>query len=230
MSPLSALANLELLIVSNDYFTLKMFISAWRESGRRLDSTPSISCAHDLARNRKLHGIVIDMGLKGAVEFISQLHATRQDIPIVLAFAGTLFEEKAALAAGANFVLQKPISTDRVFDLLTLGGRVQPPQRRAFLRHRLVEPVTIISDGLQYRALISDLSQSGMSICSVQLLEPDVPLSFSFALRSSLNVAGQGRIMWSNGEGYAGIKFDAVRCSNMLPFPEWLNKHAVLLS
>jgi CheY-like chemotaxis protein len=231
MSLLSALTNRELLIVSNDYSTLKTFISAWRETGSKLDSTPSIACARDLARSRKLHGIVIDMGVTGAEEFISQLQAgTGQQVPIILACVGTPNEEKAALAAGANFVVQKPISTGRVFDLLTLGGQVQAPQRRGFLRHRLVEPVTLLSDGLQFRALISDLSQSGMSIRSVQMLEPDAPLQFSFALRSTTAVTGEGRIMWTTGNGRAGIKFDSVRCSNSLPFTEWLDKHAVFLS
>lgn len=231
MSPSSAVANLELLVVSNDYPTLKLFISAWRDTGSKLESTPSISCATDFVEHRKLDGIVVDMGVKGAVEFISQLKVARGEAsPIILACAGTSQEEKAALTAGANFIVQKPISTGRVFDLLTLSGRVQAPQRRQFVRHRLVEPVTILSGGVQYRALISDLSESGMSIRSVPVLSPDSSLEFCFALRSAAVVGGKGKTVWTNTDGYSGIKFDFVSCSNTVSFPKLLDQHAVLLS
>lgn len=231
MSLPSVLANLELLVVSNDYSTLRRFVSAWRETGSRLDSTPSIICATELVSSRKLHGILIDMGVKGAVELISQLQVlTGQGIPLILACVSTPQEEKAALAAGANFVVHKPISVGRILDLLTLGGHIQAPQRRKFLRHPLVQPVTISSDSLQFRALTSNLSQTGMSIRSVQLLDLNAPVEFCLQLCSTTTVAGRGKVVWVAPEGYAGIKFKSVRCSSDLPFPEWLDKHAVLLS
>lgn len=230
MASSSALANLELLIVSNDYSTLKMFTSAWRETGSRLDSTPSIACANDLVTNRKIHGIVVDMGVKGAPEFISQLKKSRgQGAPVIVACTSASREEKAALDAGANFVVQRPFSTGRVFDLLTLGRRIPEPQRRGSLRHKLVAPVTIFTDGLQYRALISDLSECGMSIRSLPTFAPNTALQFLFDVHSSAAVVGQGKVIWTNADGYAGISFDSVRCSNSLPFAHWLDKHGVML-
>jgi CheY-like chemotaxis protein len=225
----SALSSLELLIVSNDYSTLKMFVRAWRESGSRIDSAASIACAGDLVRSRKMHGVVVDMRLGGACEFISQTRKSGvQGGPIIVACATTAGEEQAALVAGANFVVQKPISTSKVFDLLTLSGAIEPPQRRFSMRHRLIAPVTIFSDGLQYRALTSDLSQGGMAIRSARVAGAQTCLEFFLEIRSTA-VAGRGRIMWCSDNGYAGIQFDSVRCSNPLPFPEWLDKQAVLL-
>jgi CheY-like chemotaxis protein len=231
MASSSALANFELLIVSNDYPTLKMFVCAWREAGNRLDSTPSIACANDFVQHRKMHGIVVDMAVKGASEFIGQVRKSRGNgAAIIVACAATAQDERAALAAGANFVVQKPFSTGRIFDLLTLNSPIQAPQRRRYLRHRLVAPVTILSQGLQYRALTSDLGPCGMSIRSVRLLGPNTSLKFSFQLCSTTTVAGRGRIMWADDSGCAGIKFDSVRCADATPFPEWLNRHGVLLS
>lgn len=229
MAP-SALANFELLVVSNDYSTLKTLVSAWREAGSHLESTPSLTCAHDFMQKRNTHGIVIDMQMKGAFEFIRQLKQSRGNAsPIIVACARTPHEERAALAAGANFVVQKPISTGRIFDLLTLSGPIQSPQRRRHLRHPLVAPITIFSSGLHYRALISDLSESGMSIRSTRRFGLHAPLEFTFELRSNTAVAGEGRIMWADDSGFAGIQFDSVRCANSVPFPAWLDHHSVLL-
>lgn len=226
----SALANFELLVVSNDYSTLKTLVGAWRETGNHLESTPSITYAHDFVQKRKTHGIVIDMQMKGALEFVRQLKQSRDNAgPIIVACAGTPQEERAALAAGANFVVQKPISTGRIFDLLTLSGPIQGPQRRRYLRHRLVAPVTIFSSGLHYRALISDLSESGMSIRSTRRFGLRAPVEFNFELRSNAAVAGEGRIVWTDDSGFAGIQFDTVRCAKPVSFPVWLDHHSVLL-
>ena len=226
-----ALANLELLIVSNDYSTLKMFVCARRTTANRLDSTPSIACAHDFVQHRKMHGIVVDMQMKGAFEFISQVRKnTGNGSPIIVACVTTSLEERDALAAGANFVVQKPISTGRIFDLLALNGPIQALQRRRFFRHPLVAPVTILSEGLQYRALTSDLSQCGMSICSVQMLGPQAPLEFAFELPSTTVVTGHGKVMWINDSGYTGIKFDSVQCSDGAQFGQRLDYYSVVLS
>lgn len=230
MSLSSALAGLELLVVSSDYSTLKMFISAWRETGSRIDSTPSLACAQDLVQRRSMHGIVVDMRMEGACEFIRQARKSSGGATaIIVACTKNPEEEHAALAAGANFVAQQPLVPGKVFDLLTLSGALEPPQRRVSARHRLIAPVTIFSDGTQYRALTSDLSRGGMSIRSAGIAGADRPLEFFLELRSTA-VAGHGRIMWTSENGYAGIRFDSVRCSNPLPFSEWLDKHAMLLS
>jgi CheY-like chemotaxis protein len=230
MVPSSVLANLELLIVSSDYSTLKTFTRAWRESGTRLDSTPSLTCARDVMANRQVHGIVIDAALKGAGEFIRKIKESQgQRSPVIVVCAGNPWEEREALAAGANFVVQKPISTSRVFDLLTLSRQLPAPQRRRFLRHRLIAPVTIFRDGRQYRVLTADLSERGMSVRSAQMLDADTTLKFAFNLRSSTTVLGQGRVMWTKNDGYAGIKFESIRCSNSMPFADWLDKHGVML-
>jgi CheY-like chemotaxis protein len=223
------MSNLELLIVSNDYSTLKTFVCAWRGSVSRIDSTPSIACAKDLMQNRKMHGIVVDMRLSGACELIGQVRTGSGDgAPIVVACTATPEEEQAALAAGANFVVSKPITTTRIFDLLALSGAIGPQQRRSSVRHRLIAPITIFSDGLQYRALTSDLSQNGMSIRSARISPRDTTVEF-FLEVSSTAVAGRGRIMWTRENGCAGIQFDSVRCSHALPFDLWLDKQALQL-
>lgn len=230
MVSLSTQACLDLLIVSADYSTLKMFVCAWRETGSRIDSTASIACAHDLLQSRRMHGIVVDMRLQGACDFIRQTRKHGgQEEPVIIACTGSREEEQAGLAAGANFVVQKPISTGKVFDLLTLGASAQTRQRRLSVRRRLVVPVTIFRDGLQYRALSSDLSEGGMAIRSARISGTDASLDF-FLEVNSIAVAGRGRVMWNGESGYAGIRFDSVRCSNPLPFPQWLEKQDLLMA
>jgi CheY-like chemotaxis protein len=229
MASTSALAGLELLVISDDYSTLKTFVCARRETGRRIDSTASIECARDLLQNRRMHGIVVDMGLSGACEFIQEARNSEgNEAPIFIACAGTPQEERAALSAGANFVVHKPVSTSKVFDLLSLSGTMPTPQRRACARHRLIAPVTIFCGGLQFRALTSDLSQGGMSVRTARLSGTDTLVEFFLEVRSTA-VAGRGRIMWNGENGCAGVKFESVRCSNPAPFPEWLEKQGSLL-
>lgn len=230
MAFLSAQASLDLLIVSDDYSTLKMFVSAWRETGSRIDSTASIACARDLVQSRRMHGIVVDIRLQGACDFIRQARKNGgKEGPVIIACAANLEEEQAGLAAGANFIVHKPVSTGKVFDLLTLGASPQAPQRRLSVRRRLIVPVTIFRNGLQCRALSSDLSESGMAIRSARISETDASLDFFLEI-NSIAVAGRGRVMWSGEGGYSGIKFDSVRCSNRLPFSEWLERQDLIVA
>jgi len=232
MTPSSALLNnLELLVVSNDYSTLKMLVGACQEFGSRLDSTPSITSANDFISRRKIDGIIIDVQVRGALEFIEVVRKSNSNrTSVVFACTSTAEEAEMAKNAGANFLAEKPLTLDQIQHLLALAGPILAEERKRYFRHKLVIPITLFYDGVQHRALTSNLSETGMAIRSFRLFEPGFPVEFAFDLPSGPAVKGKGEIMWIDSEGHAGIKFDSLTCTGTPPISEWLGHRCMVLS
>src|SRR5436305_13704888 len=223
------LNNLELLVVSNDYSTLKMLVLACQEFGSRLESTPSITSANDYISRRKIDGIIIDVQVRGALEFIEVVrksHSNRTS----LVFACTVNAEEAEMArkAGANFIAEKPLTLNQIQALLNQAAPVLAEERKRYFRHKLVIPITLFYDGGQHRALTSNLSETGMAIRSFRLFELGLPVEFALDLPSGPSVKGKGEIMWIDTEGHAGIKFDSLTCTGTPPLSEWLGHRCMV--
>ena len=232
MTQTSALLNnLELLVVSNDYATLKMLVRACQEFGSQLDSTPSLTSANDFLKRRKIDGIIIDLQVPGALEFIGTIRKSNSNRTSIL-FACTATPEEAELAkkAGANFIAEKPCTLIQIQELLTKAAPTLAEERKRYFRHKLVIPVTLFYDGVQHRALTSNLSETGMAIRSFRLFEPGIPVEFAFDLPSGPGVKGKGEIMWMDTEGHAGIKFDSLDCTGTPHIIEWLGHRRMVVS
>jgi CheY-like chemotaxis protein len=231
MTVSSALLNsLELLAVSDDYPTLKVLVRACHELGSRSDSTPSLTTAAQFVGNRKIDGIIVDMKMRGVCEFI---HAVRKSnsnrSALIFACAGTPEEVEMAWAAGANFVAEKPVSQVAVVRLLSTAAPTLVEERKKYFRHKLVVPVSITYDGVEHRALTSNMSETGMSIRSFRVFEPGSPVGFVFELPSGPSVKGTGEVMWVDPEGRAGVKFNNVTSAGSPQFSEWLEHRCMVL-
>jgi len=232
MAPNSVLLNnLELLVVSNDYSTLKMLVLACQEFGSRLDSTPSITSANDFINRRKIDGIIIDVQVRGALEFIEVVRKSHSNrTSVVFACTATTEEAEMAKKAGANFIANKPLTLSQIQNLLAQAASVLSEERKHYFRHKLVIPITLFYDSVQHRALTSNLSETGMAIRSFRLFEPGTSIEFAFELPSGPSVKGKGEIMWIDSEGHAGIKFDSITCTGTPHISEWLGHRCMVLS
>ncbi|HEV3036959.1 MAG TPA: PilZ domain-containing protein [Candidatus Angelobacter sp.] len=225
----SGLGGLQFLVVSNDYNTLRSFTAAAEELGGQIDSTPSLTTANRFVQRYRLDGIVIDMQMQGALDFIETVREGNSNrSSVIFACAGVPLEENSAIRAGANFVFHKPFSVEKILTLLSATAPSLEEEHRNYFRHQLVIPVTIDYDGVQHRALTANLSESGMAIRSFRLFQAGAPVGFSFQLPSGPVVKGRGEIVWTDAGGSAGIKFLSVSGCGQSDFTGWLDRNEVL--
>jgi len=227
--PDADLCGLQFLVISSDYNTLKSFTAAAQELGGQMDSTPSLSTANRFVERYRLDGIVIDMEMQGALDFIETIREGRSNrSSVIFACAGVPVEENSAIRAGANFVFHKPFSVQKILSLLSATAPVLTEEHRKFFRHPLVVPVSITYDGVQHRALTANLSENGMAIRSFRLFQAGAPVGFSFQLPSGPVIKGHGEIVWTDAGGSAGIKFSGISGCGQNDFVEWLDRNEVL--
>lgn len=227
----SVLSNLELLAVSNDYSALKVIVSACQGLGARLESLSSITGASEHVRRNKVDGVIVDMKMEGARAFIESIrNAGSNHATVVFACTESPQQSQQALQAGANMLVQKPVQFDNLVSLLKAAAPMLEEERRRYFRHSLVIPLTICHNGVQHRALTSNMSQTGMAIRSFRPFESRSPVEFSFQLPSGPSVKGQGEVMWIDSEGRVGIRFIFLSCTGDYPLAEWLNHHCIVLS
>ena len=117
------LAQCELLLVSSDYAMVTIFARACQELGVRLESVHSITAAGDVVKKRKVDGIVVDMRMVGAVALMEELRdGGSSRSAVIFACAENYVESEAALNAGANLLIQKPIVQEDLIALLTASA------------------------------------------------------------------------------------------------------------
>ncbi|HLJ87210.1 MAG TPA: PilZ domain-containing protein [Candidatus Angelobacter sp.] len=227
----TTLQNLELLAVSNDYLILKMFASAVQQLGGRLNSTPSLTSANHFVRNRKIDALIVDLEMRGIHNFLADLRkGSPNRSSTIFACIGFPEQSDSARTAGASFVVSRPLTLDKAVNLLDSAGPTLAAERKRYFRHKLVTPVNIFYDGVQHRALTSNISETGMAIRSFRVFETGAPVEFSFELPAGPGVKGQGEIMWVDAEGNVGIKFTTVNSTGHPSLSEWLDGHAIVHS
>src|ERR1051326_9224642 len=79
----------------------------------RLNCAPTCAAAADYLARRKIDGIVIDMSVSGALEFLLRVRSGNANkFSVVFACLDSARDSSAVLDAGANFILRKPL--DRI--------------------------------------------------------------------------------------------------------------------
>lgn len=227
----TVLSNLDLLAVSNDYSALKVIVSACQGLGANLQSISSITGANDHVRRNKVDGVIVDMHMEGAPAFIEMVRKVGSNhAALVFACTESSVQSQQALQAGANLLVQKPVVFENLVNLLTASAPMLEEERRRYFRHPLVVPITVSHNGIQHRALTSNMSQTGMAIRSFRVFESQSPVEFSFELPSGPVVKGNGEVVWIDSEGRVGIKFHFLSCTGGCPLGEWLNHHCIVIS
>src|SRR5262245_61934013 len=107
--------NLEFMVVCNDASIFRAVAAAIRKVNGRLNCAPGTNGAWDYLSRRKVDGIVVDMGMPGALEMINRLRvASCNRSSVVFACMGSSTETQFAIRSGANFVLHHPLVPEKI--------------------------------------------------------------------------------------------------------------------
>lgn len=72
-------------------------------------------------------------------------------------------------------------------------------------------------------AFILNLSECGMAIQAMEVLEPGRSMDFSFALpETNSEVQGMAKVVWSDRSGRAGLKFEHLSEFDRLNLTRWV--------
>ncbi len=213
----------EFLVVCKDRPVFKAVASAIRLVNGRLNCAPSASSALEYLRRRKIDGIVIDMNLQGSLDLIRRIRTgTSNRSSVVFACMGMLPETQHAFTAGANFVIHRPLISEKMAHMFTVARGMMTSDKRRYYRHQLMVPVEMNINGSDSECTMSNLSEGGMAIWSLNYHPPGTVLKFAFALPFGAEIHGQGEIAWTSPDGLAGVKFRILSDEIYTRLSDWI--------
>src|ERR1017187_7627594 len=138
---------------------------------------------------------------------------------------GAVTNLQAAFKLGANFVVFKPISTEKAKSSFRAARALMKRERRRSVRLQVKIAAYFRfqnADGEQ--ASISGLSEGGMSVRFAGAPgKKSGPINFSFALPDTTTVIeATGTIAWQDARNRAGIQFAAIPETSLQSLKEWL--------
>src|ERR1700681_3502573 len=132
---------------------------------------------------------------------------------------------QAAFKLGANFVVFKPISTEKAKSSFRAARALMKRERRRSVRLQVnIQAYFRFQDGEGEQASISGLSEGGLSVRLANTREKRSGLiAFSFALPDSTTVIeATGMIAWQDSRSRVGIQFANLSDASQHPLKEWL--------
>lgn len=125
---------------------------------------------------------------------------------------------------GANFVLYKPLSGERVKNSLRAARALMRRERRRHHRMPVHSQATIASGNLEEAtAMLLDLSEEGTAIQCDRRLAPTCKVYFQFSLPGQLTtVRLSAEMVWQDSAGRVGLRFTGVPQASRRLLNQWL--------
>ncbi len=131
---------------------------------------------------------------------------------------------REVFAQGANFILYKPISTERATNSLRAVRALMRRERRRHTRIPLHAEAAIAYANVENAsATLIDLSEEGTAIQCARRLPPSCKVYFQFTLPGQVTVIRLcGEVVWQDSSGRVGIRFAGVPQASRRVLSQWL--------
>jgi CheY-like chemotaxis protein len=219
--------NLTSLLVCSDDRALRILRSVLGELEIHVEHcADTVSAANKLAQH-SFEAVIIDCNDEpsfGLLKSVRSGQQNRKSVAIAIIDARTNLQ--TAFKLGANFVVYKPISTEKAKSSFRAARALLKRERRRSVRLEVNIPAYFrFQDGEGEQASISGLSEGGLSVRLASLPgKKSGLLAFSFALPDTTTVIeATGTIAWQDARCRVGIQFATLSEVSHHSLKEWLH-------
>jgi CheY-like chemotaxis protein len=209
--PLRESVSVRVLLVSRHIQTIETLCHFLQRQAMHVE----ICCDRESALRKLCHakfeGVFVDFNDKEeALDLLEKLRQlTSHRGAVACAIVNRDAEKTAAFQAGANFLLERPLSARSVVQTLTAAYPLMVRERRRYFRCPVQTPTFVSSGpGVKVVATSANISESGIAIDSPTPVQVGQKLQLGLRLPSNpelLKVSGE--VCWTNAAGRAGIRF-----------------------
>jgi len=221
--------SMKALIVSGNPESVDIFSYLFREVGIEAHKCDSQSLAIDRLMSDKFEALVLDFdNLSACSEIVGRVRGMRpnREVPLFAIASGSA-AKAAALVLNSDFMIERPLEPLQIRSLLrTVYGRMLRSSQ-AYFRLNLELSVSIArASGPLLKSRTLNLSQNGMALATPVPLDPGEILRLVFALpQTDVVVMAEGTVIWDDGQGKSGIRFECSSPSAQARYFEWLHGH-----
>ena len=218
---------LSALLLSGDSNVVQVLRPLLPELGITTDQCDSPDACRKMLANQKYEAIIIDADTGGALEFMASLRAlpmTRNAIIFAIVRSTSL---TAAFQAGANFVLEKPLSVERATRSFRAAQGLILRERRRYYRYPVSMPATLEFGNNVDSVTITNVSEGGMAINVGSPLTNGLIMKWKFDLPDGKGaIEGKGEVSWTDNKNSAGVRFVHIPQNLKIRLEDWLNERA----
>jgi CheY-like chemotaxis protein len=206
---------------------LKLLLS---EMGISVEHTPSLSRGLDLLESERFDAIVLDYRAdQSSEEFLSRFRQSPKNrSTMLIAIVENGFNSRPIFGLGANFVLYRPLSSERTRISLRAARGLMRRERRSSTRTSLSSTVNVSYPGaIETCGVLADLSDGGTLIHTANRIPPACKVYFEFALPGQTDLVRlSGEVAWQDASGRTGIRFLDVPQPSRHLMQEWMDQNS----
>jgi c-di-GMP-binding flagellar brake protein YcgR len=137
------------------------------------------------------------------------------------------FNARPVFGLGANFVLYRPLSSERTRISLRAARGLMRRERRRMPRTPVSSTANVAYPGApELNTVLTDLSEGGTSIHTPNRIPPACKVYFEFALPGQQQLVRlSGEVAWQDASGRTGIRFLDVPQSSRRLIQTWLQQN-----
>jgi DNA-binding response OmpR family regulator len=218
--------KLESLLISRDGALLEVLRPTLDKISVRIEVCPASRPGIDLLTRRKFDAVIIDCDdLPDGVNALRDLRKTpsnSKSVAFAVLHGKTTTQE--AFQCGANFVLQKPLTSLHATRCFNAALNFMVRERRRYFRYPVEIRVHLkVPKGPEMSATSTNVSEGGLAICLESQLPKDTMAELRFTLPgSNTSLELKGQIAWTDNAGRTGIRFVEVPQSSQYQLDKWL--------
>ncbi len=219
--------TLDSLLLSQDPELVRVIRPTLEKLSIGVEICPEARVGADILINDKFDAVIVDCDdLNGGLALLQGLRSTPSNKNSV-AFAilnGKKTTTKDAFEYGANFVLQKPISSLNASRCFHAALNFMVKERRRYFRHPVEMPVQIVLPEMSVKATSTNISESGIALILRGALPKGAKPRLQFTLpETSTKFEVEAEIVWADLKGRAGLRFHDVPQTSQQLLEKWLD-------
>jgi DNA-binding NtrC family response regulator len=182
----------------------------------------------EILSSEKFDAVIVDCDdLQGGLDVLPNLrHGETNKNSVTFAILNGKTTTHKAFKLGAQFVLQKPVSSSGAARCFNAALGFMEREQRRYFRHP-VDMTTLVTSklGQELKATATNLSEGGMAITFRGKWLKGMVAKVSFTLPGEPAMETKAELAWLDGSGRAGIRFSELSQSSRQRLERWLSDH-----
>jgi CheY-like chemotaxis protein len=220
--------DLRALVVCPDQDSASLLTLILSELGMAAEHTSSIARGLELLDGQRFDAIILDYRAdQSSEQFFSRLRQSAKNrASMLIAVVDGNFNARPVFGLGANFILYRPLSSERTRISLRAARNLMRRERRRAPRAAVSSTANVAYPGTpDLNAVLTDLSDGGTLIQTANRLPPACKVYFEFALPGQQQLVRlSGEVAWQDASGRTGIRFLDVPQSSRRLMQTWLQQ------
>ena len=226
--PVRESASVRVLLISRHIQTIETVCHYMQQMAMHVETCCDLESGMRKLCHTKFEGVIVDLNEKEpALEFLRKLRGlTSHKAAVTCAILNSGHERGDAFQAGANFVLERPLSSSSLVRTLKAAYPLMVRERRRYFRCPMqVSTFVTVGSGPEFTATSVNISEGGIAISSPTPVQVGDNIELRVQLPgTSESLTLSGEVCWTDATGRSGIHFSnlASNVSQALQF--WLSE------